>query len=293
MTDLDVIDLDDPALTVPDSPATLVAIDEPGPVLVTPLSRDEAEQLTNQIRSASEVLWVLLLRAHEGRAWEALGYARWLDYVKAEFDLSRSHAYRLLDAARMERALTAALPEGATVRISEKAARDLKEIASEVIGDVAERTAGMAPDLAGELAAEVIEDHRARARAQQKTQQDERRDAARDRVGRGEGTSSSGGGVGFDYPGDADDYDDAAVAPIDQEALRRATTAAYDAVHSINALSSMPSVEEVIAAIPVERRFQLASSIPTAVAWFNDFYAAWCTAQAAWQDERLDTAAGL
>ncbi|MDH2424857.1 hypothetical protein [Sphaerisporangium sp. TRM90804] len=69
------------------------------------LGEDEARLLTEQIKAATEQLYSLLLRAHEGQAWSALGYDSWRDYAMTEFGMSQSRAYQLLDHGRVVRAL--------------------------------------------------------------------------------------------------------------------------------------------------------------------------------------------
>lgn len=71
------------------------------------LDADEARTLTEEIRSTVERLHMLLLHAYEGQAWAALGYTSWRAYATAEFALSQSHAYRLLDQARVVREIEA------------------------------------------------------------------------------------------------------------------------------------------------------------------------------------------
>jgi len=61
--------------------------------------------LTERIRVTVEDVWSLLLEAHNGRAWEALGYPNWREYAQQEFDFSRSQPYRLLDQGRVIQAL--------------------------------------------------------------------------------------------------------------------------------------------------------------------------------------------
>lgn len=290
MADLDVVDLDAdfdstvpdstvPDSTVPDSTASLVPADSGD--LALPLTRDEAQHLTEQIRSAGEVVWVLMLRAHEGKAWEALGYERWDDYVAEEFSVSRTHGYRLLNAAKFERDLLDALPAGADVRITEKVARDLKDIAGEVIGEVAERTDGLEPDLAGEIASEVLAEKRQQVKDREQQRKDDRAAMGADGSGYSGDGSGNPSGNGHEAPSDFDlDFDGPDLA-IDEAALRRATTAAYDLVHTATSLSSMPEAAEVIEAIPLERRYQLNASLPTALAWLTEFVAQWQSAP--WQ----------
>lgn len=76
--------------------------------VIAQLDTDEARTLTEEIRSTVERLHMLLLHAYEGQAWSALGYASWREYATTEFTMSQSHAYRLLDQARVVREIEAA-----------------------------------------------------------------------------------------------------------------------------------------------------------------------------------------
>lgn len=71
---------------------------EPAPVEV--LGRAEAEKLTAEIKAWAGTLWVKLRQAHDGQAWRSLGYPSWSEYVRVEFDMSRSRAYQLVSHAR-------------------------------------------------------------------------------------------------------------------------------------------------------------------------------------------------
>ena len=110
-------------------------------VVTATITAEEARILTDQIKGAAVRLWTLLLEAHERRAWQALGYSSFVAYVKAEFDIGQSHAYRLLDQGRVVRALeqVAGSPIG---EISECVARDIKPNLELVVSDVQERIAG-------------------------------------------------------------------------------------------------------------------------------------------------------
>jgi len=56
-----------------------------------------ARDLTNRIKHAGEDLSDMLWRAHQGKAWKALGYDSWKQYCETEFRMSKQHSYRLLD----------------------------------------------------------------------------------------------------------------------------------------------------------------------------------------------------
>lgn len=75
--------------------------------VVKPLDAVGAAALTARIRTAVDHVWRLLHEAYEGEAWRALGYTSFRAYVAAEFDMSKSQAYRLLAKAEVVRALSA------------------------------------------------------------------------------------------------------------------------------------------------------------------------------------------
>ncbi len=79
------------------------------------LSADEARALTDRIKGTVTATWALLLEAYEREAWKALGHGTWESYVSAEFTISRSHAYRILDHGRVVRELVG--PSGSMSRI--------------------------------------------------------------------------------------------------------------------------------------------------------------------------------
>ncbi|MGW3185481.1 hypothetical protein ACWDD9_40045 [Kitasatospora sp. NPDC001119] len=79
---------------------------------VGPASQAEARRLTGELRDAIEevrsavlVLAARVRAAHQARVWTALGYSGWAAYASAEFGVSRSTAYRLLDLAAAAEAI--------------------------------------------------------------------------------------------------------------------------------------------------------------------------------------------
>lgn len=251
-----------------------------------PLTTDEAQELTEHIRSTADVLYVLLARAHAGKAWSALGYSTFADYVREEFNMSRSRAYQILDQHRVIEALEAAVPDGTQLRITEAQARDLKSVINEVVPAVQSATAGMTAEDAQQMTEEIVEDYRQQAR--------EERDQARDgQEGFGEepgyqggggmpgtfGGGNGGGGGGYfpdedeDFDEDSGDIDDA--PPVDASAIRRRVQAAYDFYTATGALSAMPDVHEVIETINPDRVPQVRNQLPGALAWLKEFAEAW------------------
>lgn len=64
-------------------------IESPQSAPAQPLLHSEARRLTDQIRLGLEGVWELTLRAWEGRAWLALGYASWDEYCTRELGSCR------------------------------------------------------------------------------------------------------------------------------------------------------------------------------------------------------------
>lgn len=113
-----------------------------------------ARVLTERIRHAAQSVSLLLLEAHRRRAWLALRYRSWEEYVRREFQLSRPRSYELLDHARLLLCIhevTGVLAPGA---IPVYAARRLKRHLPEFLATLRGRATGTAP---GEVAAVVDE----------------------------------------------------------------------------------------------------------------------------------------
>lgn len=262
----------------------------------SPLNSEQARQLTNTIRDASEVLWVLIARAHAGKAWQALGYETWERYVRSEFDMSRSRSYQLLDQARVIAAIESAVPAGTEIHLSEAAARDLKSVIEEAIPEIRERTEGLEPEAAKVVVEEYIEEVR--------------KSATSDNT-----SNSSPAPVNFDesYVEDLDgvfnedDFSDtptmggAATKPtvslaydpvvlpkspaadkpneaeaVDVSRIRRNVNAAHDLYSSLSALAGLPDdLDEVVAIIPIERHQMIQANLEAARANLDRFAALW------------------
>ncbi|MEX1118777.1 MAG: hypothetical protein WEB60_08280 [Terrimicrobiaceae bacterium] len=88
-----------------------------------------ARDLTDRINKTSEDLAGMLQRAHDGKAWQALGYATWNDYVAGELKFSKQQSFRLLDMANIRKEL-AESPIGDSIPLPTKEAvtRELKKV---------------------------------------------------------------------------------------------------------------------------------------------------------------------
>jgi SAM-dependent methyltransferase len=128
--------------------------------IVADCTPEEARVLTEQMRSTAEALWMIAAQVQDRRAWAALGYESFAAYMKAEFNYSRSHAYRLLDQARVIEAIRGAIgqsPNGDSFTVDETTARDLKPHLSDVVKKLEEATRDTEPELKAEAAKAAIE----------------------------------------------------------------------------------------------------------------------------------------
>lgn len=125
------------------------------------MTRTCAKDLTDRINSTSEDLAGMLKRAHDEKAWQALGYDDWKSYVAAEIKFSERHAFRLLDFANITAEL-ADCPIGQSLPppTRESVTRPLKDVPSEqrpaVYAAAVEAAGGQQPT-AKQVEAAVIE----------------------------------------------------------------------------------------------------------------------------------------
>lgn len=272
----------------------------------TPLDAEQARSLTNTIRDAAEVMWVLIARAHAGKAWNALGYATWEAYVRAEFNMSRSRSYQLLDQARVIAALEGAAPEGTQIHLTEAAARDLKTVVEDAVPEIRARTAGLPPEEAAAVIEEILEERR---------QKSTEPSAQPTPAGASEHATDYYGEADIDTsiaalmsqaPGTDRTPDDEGLAaaselvhtsdsahispakpaspasPTDQPAgvdvarIRRNVNAAHDLYSSLSALAGLPEeLDEVVAIIPAERKQMIQANLARATENLERFRALW------------------
>lgn len=106
--------------------------------VITPLSEGQARDITEDIKTASSMLYILLKRAHDERAWASLGYNTWGEYIDAEFEFSRARSYQLITQARVIDEINEAVGSEVDVFISEREARRIKRILPEITSKIVE-----------------------------------------------------------------------------------------------------------------------------------------------------------
>lgn len=100
------------------------------------MTQSEAKELTEDIKSTSSALYVLLKRAHDEKAWVAMGYKSWTEYIEAEFDFSRARSYQLINQARVIEEIEEVA--GVDLYISEREARSIKKRLPEITQKIKE-----------------------------------------------------------------------------------------------------------------------------------------------------------
>jgi hypothetical protein len=129
----------------------------------TPLCADDARSLIERIRTHINDARKLVLELYEGEGWKPLGYNSWRECVVAEFDHSRQHLYRLLDAAIVERNIAQVVENQQTVSpmgdnpIPERVLRPLAKLAPEQQRETWQTATRLSPKPTAELVAKIVE----------------------------------------------------------------------------------------------------------------------------------------
>ena len=283
IVDVEPLDSDEPV-----SGVVVLASENAVEVTISqPLSKEEAEQLTEHIRSTADVLYVLIARAHAGQAWKPLGYSSFEKYVKAEFDISRSRAYQFLNQAHVIDAITAAAPEGTHIKISEAAARDLKNFVDELAPDISRSTEGLSGSEAGDVVEDLVNEYRERSKKpidEDDTFDLDGVDLDDIEFDMPEFDNDGGGGQSkgseFDGLDNLDDLDDILgdkTEGFDEDplAFRNKIENVYAFYTALSALDKMPPVSEIASSIPEARRAHINQTLPKAIAWLNEFVEEW------------------
>lgn len=230
------------------------------------LNESEAREITNKIRTTTNVLYLLIARAHAGKAHVALGYSSFENYIKEEFNYSKSYAYKLLNQANVINAIEAVSPEGTQVYVSDATARGLKASMDDFIPELEERMAGVPADEAGEVIEELIAEYKER-QAERAAEDDEDDDFDGEYTGNGEYSG--------DYSFDDEEEEVDAFAGQDPAEVRRRYEAVYNLYSALTNLTQMPSNEDLIETIPVERRPQVTAYLEIAIPWLQSFQEEW------------------
>jgi hypothetical protein len=212
------------------------------------MTHQEARDVTTRIKAGIDDLATLLTQAHDGRAWVVLGYRSWGSYVRAEFGLSRSRSYEVLEQDRVSRALRAAANDTDVPRVSARMAASIKLALPEVTRSIRDR-----------LSADPSEDTSAVVR-------DAIRETLRSVVPRRRGVLARQGGSNRGIVKDFKGTD---------LGLKSGVTYDFDSLsRAIDFLAAMPSVEKIWPTLSEDKLQQL-DRLPTATRRVQELATMW------------------
>lgn len=235
-----------------------------------PLSEEEARTITERIKSTTNILYLLIKRAHAGKAWKALGYSSFEAYVREEFNYSRSYAYKLLNQANVIEAIEAVVPEGTEVYVGELTARGLKQSLPELVEEIEDRTSGASPEEATAIIEDVIRE--AKEKRDEEESFDEDFD---DDFTPGEFSNPSSA---FDYIDEESDDLDEFLGGDDPSLVVHKLENLYTLLTGLQnfaELSENGNLEDLLPLIPEDRRTEVTSLIATNITWVQTLNDAW------------------
>lgn len=247
------------------------------------MSEEKAREITDAIRAAATATYVLLAQAHAGKAYKALGYDTWADYVRTEFSLSASRSYQLLDLSKVVNEIEEVVPEGTVIKLTEAQARDIKRELPKITEQIKEATADLDPEEASEAVDRIIEDIREQKKLDDAAVQErEKRLEEAEQEGYHRGLEAAADAMleadserRGDYDGDGN-YESRGDEPDDIDVLSpQDKVDLYNFLNVLTGLTSMPDADEFVKIIPGGREEEITNQLNQAVAWLNRFSTMW------------------
>lgn len=267
---------DEIVLADDDSESTLILDD------IDEMTEEEATEITGAIRSTITATYVLLYRAHEGKAYKALGYDTWKDYIAEEFDFSVQRSYQLLDLAKTVEIIESVTPDGTDVSLTEAQARDIKRELPKITERVQAETVDKDPIEAGDIVDSIVEDARQQQKDDEKVMAAD--DASREQREQDEENARLESQADALLEPDADanlgdgasgDYADFSVEGDGSEMSKRDTMSLYNFFNILTGFESLPEPHEMLKLIPQEREDQVEAALLEITGWFNSFHTLW------------------
>lgn len=124
------------------------------------ITKEDAIELTKSIQSTTSALYILIKKAHDSKAWIAMGYESWAEYIKEEFSFSRARSYQLINQANVIDEINEA--SGVELYITEREARSIKNKLPEITKKLEKnvKDADLSREEAKERAKEIIDESR-------------------------------------------------------------------------------------------------------------------------------------
>lgn len=245
------------------------------------LSEEQAQDLTDAIRATATATYILLNEAHAKKAYKALGYDTWADYVKTEFDMSASRSYQLMDLGKVIEQLEAVTPEGTKVKLTEAQARDIKRELPKITEQVQEATKDEEdPEKAAELVNDIVEEIREQKKADEEEvnrRQQALEEAELEGYQKGIEAASDAlleADMNNNMSEEADDglYTDvvASSGSSPEDAMNL-----YNLQNALSSITSLPEPDDFIESIPDAMAQEIDNQLMEAVSWMNRFQTLW------------------
>lgn len=235
------------------------------------LTIDDAQNITQAIRSTSEALWWLLYVAHSTKSYQQEGYKTWKSYIEDNMTISLSTANALVTQGTVIDAITSSAPEGVNVHFTQAQSRDLKKVLDKVSAAISEQTKDKTPEEAEEIIEEIVSENlqaikeEKEALKAQKAAEEQRRleaeqmayESAADQI-IAQAQAQKAGDTSLDEESDAESYeytldeDDDEQEPPQYE-LNRKAVILRDLYSTISKSEALPTAKEALEVIPQER----------------------------------------
>lgn len=253
------------------------------------MNAEEAEEITEAIRSSVTATYILIARAHSQKAHIALGYNTWEEYVNEEFDISASRSYQLLNMNKVVEEIEEVTPEGTEVKLTEAQARDIKRELPRITERIEEETRELPPEEAAEAVKRVVEEERADSKAEEKAKKakEEELEEARDEARKEALEDVADEILEADKPNALSDTADTDMVEVevegDGEGMTYQTIAnLQNLVNALDSIATLPPADDFVKEIPESRREDVNEKMLVASAYLNRFQT---VAELEWDEE--------
>lgn len=247
------------------------------------MSEAKAREVTDAIRAAASATYILLAQAHAGKAYKALGYDTWADYVKNEFDISASRSYQLLDLSKAVQMIEAVTPAGTDVKLTEAQARDIKRELPKITEQIREETEGLNPNEAAHVVDNIVEDIRDQQKADAKAIEEREKNLAdAEQEGYQKGIEAAADAMlEADAAGSMTDNADSEFVEVEVAGdgvdilSPQQKVDLYNFLNALAGFTALSEPDDFIDTIPKGKSDEINNQLNTAVAWLNRFSTLW------------------
>lgn len=228
------------------------------------MTEKEARAITESIQSTAVATCVLLQRAHDQKAWKALGYKTWGEYINNEFKFSRARSYQLLSQGAVIDAVAKA--SDTDVYLTEKEAKTIKTELPRITKKIKEATKDLDDeDDKKATTKKIVDDEVDKVEKTAKKDNKEFEDAEDDKELTQDDWRPKGGDAAAANPELAEKH---------QEAEQAKQTSFYleNLNRTLEIVQALPSAESIAesADLPEDKKIKLRNDLKYAIQWMNE-----------------------